>query len=173
VPDDDGYVMRAPCPQCGATTGRVETRNGQDCVYCTCGRWCYNAPRLETGREVRSLRSRPDIKPSKRARILERDGYRCFMCGRQPDGGDGLAIGHLLSIADGKPLGLTDDQINSEENLAAQCEECNSGLGDRTVPLWLMVAVLRTRMNSKEQATGTGMFWLCRQDPTAAPPAPT
>jgi 5-methylcytosine-specific restriction endonuclease McrA len=143
--------MRAPCPGCGSPAGHIQPRNGQDCVFCAgCGQFCYNAPRAETGREIRSLRSRPDIKPSKRARILERDGYRCFMCGRQPGSREGLVIGHLLSVADGRQLGIADDELNSEENLAAQCEECNSGLGERTVPLWLMVAVLRTRLNSKE-----------------------
>ena len=69
--------MRTPCARCEHSTGFVEDRNGQDVVYCSnCGTYQYCRPKSESGRGVRSLRSRPDIKPSQRARVLERDRAR-------------------------------------------------------------------------------------------------
>jgi superfamily II DNA or RNA helicase len=42
------YVMRAPCPGCGASSGMLRDRNGQATVRCArCGRFCYNAPKSE------------------------------------------------------------------------------------------------------------------------------
>jgi hypothetical protein len=52
----------------------------------------------------------------------------------------------LLSVEEGKQLGLLDAQINSEDNLAAMCKACNSGRGDRSVPLWLAEALFRARI---------------------------
>src|SRR5258708_6457345 len=140
-------TMRAPCPRCGECLGRIETRNGQDCVFCQkCGKFCYNAPRAETGREVRSLSTRADVPPGKRSRVLLRDNFRCFSCGRGPQDDVVIEVGHLLSVEAGRLEGLTDTEINSEENLAAQCQECNSGLSSAPVPLRLLIAVLRARL---------------------------
>jgi hypothetical protein len=58
------------CPACGCADGASATIYGRDTVrYASCNRFCYNAPRAETGREPRSLRTRPAIKVSQRARI--------------------------------------------------------------------------------------------------------
>lgn len=54
-------------------------------------------------------------------------------------------IGHLLSVAEGHRQGLDDAQINSAENLAAMCDECNLGLGAEVIPLWLAVAIVKAR----------------------------
>lgn len=56
----------------------------------------------------------------------------------------GLTVAHVVSIKDGEHL-LTKDQLNSNENLIAQCHECNSGQSSRTLPLWLAIAILRAR----------------------------
>lgn len=143
------YILREPC-RCGNRTGRLETRGGQDCVFCDrCGRHCYNAPRSETGREVRSLRTRPDIKPGKRARVLERDNATCVLCHRH---GVDLDVGHLISVDAGRKLGLTDAELYDEENLAAMCGACNSGLSARPVSLRFAVALLRARIPDQEAA---------------------
>jgi hypothetical protein len=71
--------MREPCPRCGCGDGTVAMVNGQDTVRCAeCERFCYNAPRTETGRPRRSLRTRPQVSPGQRARILLRDNLEAI-----------------------------------------------------------------------------------------------
>lgn len=143
------FQMRQAC-RCGNETGRIETKSGQDCVYClSCGKHCYNAPRTETGREVRSLRTRPDIKTGQRSRILERDNGTCVVChcDDRP-----LDVGHLISVDAGRKLGLTDAELYDDENLAAMCQTCNSGLSSRPVSLRQMVNILKARLVQEKAA---------------------
>lgn len=135
------YAMRAPCPSCGTTEGVLIPRNGQDTVRCArCDRHCYNAPRTETGRAQRSVTTVHNaIKPSQRARILLRDGNACAICHASDRP---LHVGHLLSVDTGLKLGLTDSELNSDENMASMCEECNLGIGNNPVPLRLAAAIL-------------------------------
>lgn len=139
----DHIIRNGGCKRCKTTTGRIETKSGQDCVFCTqCGAFQYNAPRVETGREVRSLRTRPDISPSQRTRILDRDGGACILCHATDRP---LDIGHLISVKDGLDTGLTEAQIYHDENLAAMCAPCNSGYGARTVNPRIIAAALLAR----------------------------
>lgn len=122
------FPLRAVCPQCGGGDGRIETKSGQDCVYCLdCGRWQYNAPRIETGREQRTLSSRPGITTSQRARIFDVHDQRCITCGRTAADGVTLDLGHLISRDDAEAHGFLDEIIDGEFNLAPMCAECNSG----------------------------------------------
>lgn len=143
------YVMQRACRYCGApkgSPGSITTRNGQDLVYCaSCGQHSYNAPRTETNRGVRPLGTRPGIAPSKRARILERDNYTCILCHR-PD--VPLDVGHLISVNAGQAQGLTDREIYADENLAAMCAPCNSGMSDTPVSLRQLIVVLRARLQN-------------------------
>lgn len=141
------YPMREPCKSCGHTVGKLKEVNGQDTVRCgRCNRHCYNAPRVETGRKVRSISERPDIKPSQRSRILERDNRSCIVC-HQPAAADRrLVIAHLISVKEGRDMGMTDKELFDDENLAAMCEECNAGIGPRTINTRMMYQVLRVRM---------------------------
>lgn len=143
--------MRSACMGCGNEVGRIETRNGQDVVRCAaCGKYAgYNAPRSETGREVRSLRTRSGIKPRQRARILERDNGTCVLCHRNDVN---LDVGHLISVDAGRKLDLSDELLNDDENLAAMCAACNSGLGARPVSLRFAVALLQARVAMREAA---------------------
>lgn len=136
--------MRAPCRfGCDTTSGYIATRNGQDCVYCTtCHRHQYNAPKDETGRGVRTLRTREDIPAAQRARILDRDNGTCIICHR---GDAALDTGHLISVADGRTFDMTDDELYDDENLAAMCTTCNSGYGRRSVSPRLLLAALYAR----------------------------
>lgn len=135
--------MREPCPACDCLEGTITTKNGQDVVRCAdCRAYCYCAPRVETGREPRSLRTRPTIRPSQRARILMLDNGTCVLCHRNDLP---LDIGHMISVDDGPVSDLTDAELNSDENLAAMCSPCNSGVGRETLPLRIVVAVLRAR----------------------------
>lgn len=141
------YTMRAACAQCGTTEGYIIERGSQDVMRCViCDAYQYCAPRTETGKAVRTLASRPNIKPSTRARILHEHDYACVCCGRRaPD--VSLDLGHLISRDDAARAGFLDDPlIDSEWNLAPMCQECNSGqrpLG--TVSIRLIYRVLQLK----------------------------
>ena len=55
--------------------------------------------------------------------ILERDGFRCKVCGATADDGVKLHVDHI------KPVSKGGD--NHPSNLQTLCEECNLGKGDR------------------------------------------
>lgn len=138
------FQMRAPCKNCGHEFGSIEMKGGQDCVYCgICGKHQYNAPKTETGRAVRTVTTvHNGIKPGQRSRILLRANSSCELCHSVSKP---LHVGHLLSVNDGVRQGLTDAEINSDENLAAMCDECNLGLSDEPVPVRLLIAILKAR----------------------------
>lgn len=146
--DDDEprqtITMRDPCARCGCASGRIQTKSGQDCVFCTgCNAFAYNAPRVETGRAVRSVSTvHSGIKPKQRARLILRANGRCELCGARGD----LHVGHVLSVAVGLEHGLTERDLNDDENLVAACPECNLGLGAEPMPTRLLVAILRARL---------------------------
>ena len=142
------HTMRAPCRRCESLDGEIRPTNGQDCVFCLgCGLHAYNAPRTETGRAVRSLASRPDIKPRQRARIFARDGFACLVC-RHTD--RPLVIGHLISVHEGRELGMADTDLFADENLAAFCEEDNAGLHENSVPSHLLWRLWRLQVRQRE-----------------------
>lgn len=137
-------VMREPCKSCDQQIGRIDERNGQDCVFClNCGQWAYNRPRIESGKAVRSTSPRPGIKPSKRRWILDRDKH-CQVCGRSEGQ---LHIGHIVSRADCLAAGISEDNIDHELNLRVECEECNLGAGRRS-PDPVVVAYLRLQLGA-------------------------
>jgi hypothetical protein len=144
---DDGsrrlIEMREPCKACACRRGVVLERNGQDTVRCLeCDRFAYNAPRVETGRAVRSVSTvHAAIKPKQRSRILERAGGKCEQCGAR----ERLHVGHIVSVAIGLELGVDESLLNGDDNLLCQCEECNLGRGSEPMPLFLAVTVLRAR----------------------------
>lgn len=144
------YTMRKPCAHCTGLAGRVKETGAQDCVYCLgCNRFQYNAPRAETGKPVRSVRSSRDvdISPSLRAEILfERAGGRCEICHNI---GVELHVGHLLSVDAGRAQGMSDADLNSPDNLAAMCSACNLGLGNQPVSLRLMMGLIMARTTRK------------------------
>ena len=98
-------------------TGRHGDAQGmQDVVRCSnCDRHCYNAPRTELGLKPVTLASRPDIKPSRRFRILDAHGHACVSCHRTDVD---LQIDHLISREAADRLGFLDELIDSDLNLA-------------------------------------------------------
>lgn len=141
--ESGGWTLRTPCAHCGSNEGRIEPRGGQNCVFCAgCNRHLYNAPKSETGEKTRSIRTRPEIKPSQRARVLDRDSHRCVSCGSTDRA---LHIGHLVSVDAGIKLGMTESDLYDDENLATICEECNLGMGSRSVNPRLMWRLLQAR----------------------------
>jgi 5-methylcytosine-specific restriction endonuclease McrA len=141
------YAMREPCKRCSYAFGYRVDKNGQDIVRCLkCDVYAYCAPKEETGREKRSItKGRDPLKPSKRAEILMRDGYRCVLC-RSPENDNILHVGHLISVDSGLRMGMSEDEVNDDENLAAMCEVCNLGLGSQPIPLRTAIAIVRARI---------------------------
>lgn len=122
-------VMRAPCPECKGTAGQIREKSGQQCVYCVgCGRHCYNAPKADLGLAVRSLSSRPGIKPSVRFRVLSATAGHCLRCGRSAPESI-INVDHLIPREAAYKAGFLDAFIDSEANLIPLCEECNLGKG--------------------------------------------
>jgi 5-methylcytosine-specific restriction endonuclease McrA len=151
------YTMREPCRWClrdGKTVhvGHVRESNGQDVVRCAeCRRQCYNAPRSETGRPQRSIKSRPDLKPGQRERILALHGSRCFHCGRTPSDGVILHIAHVLSVKEGRAQGATDEELWDDSNLYPACEECNLAMGSKSLEPILNLRLIRARLQRGRQ----------------------
>ena len=140
--------MRAPCRSCGSMRGVVEEKSGQDVVRCAdCDSWVYNRPKAESGKEVRSVRTRPQLKPSVRHRILERDGHRCLSCGR-PAPDVILVVDHFLPL--GHPLaeGLSEEEVWSDWNLLTLCEACNLGKSDSIPAIPTVFAALLRHFRS-------------------------
>jgi 5-methylcytosine-specific restriction endonuclease McrA len=139
--------MRSPCPACGHGEGLLFERGSQDVIRCaSCKRHCYNAPRVETGKAVRTVQTVHDaIKPKLRAKILERATGRCELCGKGSAAGP-LHVGHLVSVEQGIANGLTEVELNDPENLAAFCDECNLGMGKQTVPLRMAISIFMARI---------------------------
>lgn len=109
-----------------------------------CGRHLAFVSKVDAGLKTRTIQTtHAAIKPKTRAKILERATSRCEICGRR----DGiLHVSHLLSVDAGHAAGLTDEEINCDENLASLCEECNIGMGRSPVPLRLAIAIIRARL---------------------------
>ena len=140
-------VMRKAC-ECGGKSGKIVTKSGQDCVYCTtCDQWKYNAPKLETGRSARSVQAeRSPIKPNQRIRVLERARCRCEICGKHAaQTATGLHVGHVVSVQEGRKASLPLSVIDSDDNLIAECDECNLGHGSRTLPIGVLIGILMAR----------------------------
>ncbi len=147
--ETEPYAMREPCKcagrgtpcACGdSTAGYLQTRNGQDCVFCaSCNHLQYCAPRSETGREVRKVStSKEGISPKIRARVLAINGGRCRMCNRRGV----LHVDHIIPVKVCTEQGLPDEVIHSEWNLRALCEECNLGKRDLVLPQDVIALVL-------------------------------
>jgi ribosomal protein S14 len=113
-----------------------------------CGRHQKFLSKAAAGIEKRTVQStHAAIRPKDRARIIERATGRCELCGRRDVI---LNVSHFLSVAEGHKAGLTDEEINCDENLSCMCEECNLGIGRKPFPLRLAVAIIRAR-NTKDE----------------------
>lgn len=135
-------TMRQCCPDCGEAAGILVATNGQNVVRCvTCDRFCYNAPKAETGEAARSV-SRTWLKPSQKYRILSRDGFRCRFCGIDLQV-SGHHIDHMVSVKDCMAAGMIELDFNSDDNLIALCEECNLGKGSDSLHPRLLAIALR------------------------------
>jgi hypothetical protein len=140
--------LSTPCPKCGCTDARIVEKGFQDVAYCTqCDAYIKNVPRKETGKPQRHIKTRDGISGELRNKVLIlRANGRCEICGGSGTDHNPLQVGHLVSVENGRRAGISDDELNHEENLAAMCAACNSALGSSTVPARLLMRVFMMRM---------------------------
>lgn len=143
--------LRRPCT-CGGETGELRPRGGQDCLFCVaCGRFQYNAPRIETGRKARTVQTLHALAPSQRHRVLQRDGHRCVLCGATAEAGALLHVGHILSVKDGLAAGFTEADLSRDLNLMTECEACNLGHGGFSLPLPMLIRLYRVFLLAEDR----------------------
>jgi 5-methylcytosine-specific restriction endonuclease McrA len=118
------------------------------CKRCmTCGKRQHDKiwlSKTEAGLAPRSTQTvHAAIKPKLRAKVIDRSGGRCEMCGAT---NVLFHVGHFVSVDAGLAAGMTDEEINSEENLYCSCEECNLGMGAMPVSIRTLMAIIRGRL---------------------------
>lgn len=135
----DRWPLPRACTRCGCEDDGVL---GSDrSLRCSeCGLFVKWVAKRDLGLAASDKRTRPDIKPSKRAAILAAFNHTCVNCHRDDRP---LEIGHLISDAEGHAFDMTDAELYDELNLAPFCDACNAGQGDLTVGLPLMIKCLR------------------------------
>ena len=105
------------CPNCGAPADGTESK----CPYCG-----GDLPKVEAAPAVNAELERAKMSQSLRYNILQRDGFRCQICGASAAQGAKLEVDHIIPVSKG---GLTIPQ-----NLRTLCESCNRGKRDKYTP---------------------------------------
>lgn len=105
------------CPNCGAPANG----GGGKCPYCG-----GTIPNITESPAVNAELERSKMSQSLRYNILQRDGFRCQICGASADQGAKLEVDHIIPVSKG---GLTIPQ-----NLRTLCENCNRGKRDKYTP---------------------------------------
>ncbi len=140
--------MGTDCPDCCQKCGSSETvmkETGPHCgLHCAgCGKWLRWVSKTDAGLKKRTVQTtHAAIKPKLRSDVLLRATGKCELCGKRDSF---MHVGHLISVDSAHAAGLSDDVINSSENLCAMCEECNLGIGKEPVPLRLAIAMIMAR----------------------------
>lgn len=123
---------------------------GQDKVSCgKCGRYLYFRPKSESGKPRSIVQTLRNVPSGKRATVLLRANGHCELCGRSFQKSN-HHISHLISLEAFSQQNLPEDEkrrlANSIWNLAAFCEECNSGLRtDSATPLFILLIAIKTK----------------------------
>lgn len=141
------YAMRVAC--CGRRDGYIEKVGPNSVVRCIhCRRYKYHAPKSETGEAVRPVGKREALPPSQRRRILERAGFACEFCGQSAAmHGVLLQVDHLIPANEREALGMSAEEIESDDNLFCACEACNLGKGDWLLSPRVILAMIRRRQD--------------------------
>ena len=154
--DPRPFLSRQKCPRCKGSAATLEYVNGSPIVRCaskSCvniwtgkGRYLYHAPKIDTGdKPVNSATVHASISSQKKAAVLERDGYRCVLCGMAAGDGAILHVGHILSVSDGIRFEVETAIINHPDNLMTNCQSCNISIGSRSVAPRLFAHLLHVR----------------------------
>ena len=130
--------------------------------------------RNEDGWQILSHKDRADLKPGQylletrkrlpaftrgisketRARVLERNGYTCQMCGVAAGDPDPLSSGRTVRLTMGHIIDKSKGGKDTLENLRAVCTNCNEGLQNAALPkpgrIHLLAQVRRATIDDQE-----------------------
>lgn len=134
--------------------------------------------RNEDGWQILSHKDRADLKPGQylletkkrlpafkrgvsketRARVLERNGYTCQMCGVAAGDADPLSRGRTVRLTMGHIIDKSKGGKDTPENLRAVCTNCNEGLQNAALPkpdrVHLLAQVRRATIDDQEAVMG-------------------
>ncbi len=95
------------------------------------------------------------ISGTTRARVLERNGYTCQMCGASAGDADELNPGRKIRLHIGHITDRSHGGDDSEHNLRALCSTCNQGAKNLTIEpprhRWLLAQVRRANMDDQKK----------------------
>jgi hypothetical protein len=130
--------------------------------------------RNEEGWQILSHKDRADLKPGEylfestkrvpafkrgisketRARVLERNGYTCQMCGVAAGDPDPLNASRTVRLTIGHIVDKSKGGKDIPENLRAVCTNCNEGLQNAALPkpdrVWLLSQVRRAAIDDQQ-----------------------
>lgn len=139
--------------------------------------------RDEEGYNIVSNKDRADLKPGQyilvddhrrpafkrgisketRARVLERNGYTCQMCGAGAGDPDPFHPGRTIRLTMGHIIDKSKGGDDSVQNLRAICSNCNEGLQNASPPkpdfIVLKAQVRRATQDVQQQL----LKWLCQK----------
>lgn len=138
------------CKKCGSPLLWIEPVGGNLTLRCIqCNAFNDNISKEDAGIRERSHKSVHDAIPDRvKNAVRVRAGCKCELCGKLA-ADSALHTAHLVSVDDGLRFGIPTHILNSEENLACFCEQCNQEMGTETVPLRLAVIILAVRTRNK------------------------
>lgn len=130
--------------------------------------------RNEDGWQILSHKDRADLKPGQylletrkrlpafkrgisketRAKVLERNGYTCQMCGVAAGDPDPLSSGRTVRLTMGHIIDKSKGGKDTLENLRAVCTNCNEGLQNAALPkpgrVHLLAQIRRATIDDQE-----------------------
>jgi HNH endonuclease len=139
--------------------------------------------RNEDGYQILSQKDRANLKPNQylletdkrmpsfvrgisketRARVLERNGYTCQMCGVAAGDPDPLGGSRTVRLTMGHILDKSKGGGDTPQNLRAVCTNCNEGLQNTALPkpdqIHLLAQIRRATINDQE----TVLKWLLQK----------
>ncbi|MGI9054668.1 MAG: HNH endonuclease [Pyrinomonadaceae bacterium] len=107
---------------------------------------------METDKRVPAFAR--EISKETRARVLERNGYTCQMCGVAAGDTDSFNNNRTVRLTMGHILDKSKGGDDSAQNLRAVCTNCNEGLQNTALPkpdqIHLLAQIRRATINDQE-----------------------
>ena len=148
--------------------------------------------RNEEGWQILSHKDRSDLRPGQylletikrlpafkrgisketRARVLERNGFTCQMCGLAAGDPDPFSQGRTVRLTMAHIVDKSKGGSDTFENLRAVCTNCNEGLQNASLPkpdrIHLLAQIRRATRDDQEAA----LTWLLQKFQLSAHPKP-
>lgn len=125
---------------------------------------------LETTKRVPAFRR--GISKETRARVLERNGFTCQMCGLAAGDPDPFAPGRTVRLTMAHIVDKSKGGSDTFENLRAVCTNCNEGLQNTSMPkpdrIHLLAQIRRATRDDQEAV----LAWLLQKFKLSTVPPP-